>query len=72
MSSMSPMTTLLSAAKAAPADSDADSAPATIDVRLSDFIPFFPISRFVRRRAAKALAPCGHNALRCRAWQLGL
>jgi hypothetical protein len=40
---MSPMTTLFSAAKAAPAASDAQSAPASINIRLRDFIPFLPI-----------------------------
>jgi endonuclease III len=41
-------------------------------MRLNDFIPFLPISQFVLRRAANALASCGHNACRCHAWQLAL
>jgi hypothetical protein len=44
---------LLSAAQAGPV-ANADSAPASINVRVSDFIPFLPIPVFVRRRAAKA------------------
>jgi hypothetical protein len=61
---------LLSAAQAALAANDAQSAPATINMHLDDFIPFLPISRFARRRAANALASCGHNACRCGPWQL--
>ena len=53
MSSMSPITTLLSAAQAAPALSDAESAPASTSVRESDLI-FIPPDVFVLRRAAKA------------------
>src|ERR1700761_9520461 len=67
---MSPMTTLLSAAKVALPASEAQSAPAAISPRMNDFIPFLPNSRFVRRRAANAPASCGHNAWRRHAWQL--
>ncbi len=55
MSSMSPMTTLFSAAKAAPVASDAQSAPASINIHLSDFIPFLP-NPWVRP-AARGLSP---------------
>jgi hypothetical protein len=52
---MSPMTTLLSAASAAPAASGVDSAAASISIPLSDFIPV--PSNFVTG------AVCSHNPL---------
>jgi hypothetical protein len=72
MSSMSPITTLLSAAHAAPAASEAQSAPASIKVRLSDFIPIPP--DFTVRQAARrqSPSPSGHNAWRRGAWQPAL
>jgi hypothetical protein len=64
MSSMSPMTTLLSDAEAAPPASDAQSAPASIKVRLGDFIPVppdFAVHPAARRQSP---SPSGHNAWR--------
>ena len=63
---MSPMTTLSAAAEAAPAASDAPSAPASINIRLNDFIPVPPISTMPSAVRGQKPSPIGTSCLAAR------